>query len=223
MSIEIQLETEGIQQVEQMLSVLSTIGSKLGAIELHSRRREPYVDRDTGDVFGNEASNSTILRSLKAQGRDFITASSSDLDEIANSAANEAERILGSEFSKGAAIDKWTHQQRKADLKLKRDRSAGANPDPSKYFRGLDQFATDLSRALLEASMKTWMRQISRRIDKSETNNPPFNGKLSDEWYQQKISLTDGWAYPIGKLSGQLLDNLNPDGLGGRNIRLRKS
>jgi hypothetical protein len=76
---------------------------------------------------------------------------------------------------------------------------------------------------MLKASMKTWMKQISERIDKSTTNSPPFNGVLSAEWIRQKKGLTGGWAYPIAKLSGQLLDNLNPDGLGARNIRLRKS
>ena len=72
------------------------------------------------------------------------------------------------------------------------------------------------------AAMKKYMQHVTDRIDYGRSNVEPFEKRLTDRYAEWKKKQTGGWAYPIGKLTAQLLDNLNPDGLGGRNIRLKK-
>lgn len=212
---EVTLETEGIQQLEQMLSALSKLGSSLNAVELHSRRREPYELK--GKRFGAESTNAEVLHFLKLQKRDFITQSPKDNEEIAKAGADEMERILKEAFSTKAVLDKWGKQQTTAAKMW-----AKAGGPKEDYFQSLEQFATKLTSQMLRAAMKKYMHQIVNRIETQTTNNPPFNDQLSAEWIEIKRQLTSGWTKPIGKLSGQLTDNINPDGHGSRNIRVKR-
>ena len=182
------LETQGLKGVTQVLDALQQLGAQVGAVELHTRKRDD-----------SDATNAEILRWLAEQGRDFITPSGKDTDEIARTFAAELERRLGKQFSQLNVVDKWVG---------------------SGFQKKLSVFATELGSAGLMEAMKKYMDQVSKRIDKQETNVPPLKTELSDSYKKKKEK--KGWL-DIGKFTGQLIDNLNPDGKGARNIRLKKA
>ena len=184
------LETRGLQTLQKALGALQKLGASLGAVELNSHPRED-----------SETTNAEILQWLEYSGRDFITPSSGDAEDIAHSFADELERRLGDEFSKGAFWDKWDEQ-----------------PSGKKQ----EAFANELAAASLKQAMLKYMEQVYHRIQSQNTNNPPFNDELNPDYEAWKLK-TFGFTKPIGKATGQLTNNLNPDGLGSRNIRLKKS
>lgn len=190
MSIEISLESEGLRQVQGILTELQKLGSVIKAVELHTIKRKD-----------SEKNNAEIMQFLKKTGRDFVTASDRDAEEIARMAVAEVERRLGVEFSKAAVVDRWKGKGEKNEL---------------------SQFATQMADSMMRAAMKKYMEQVSDRIDNQETNDPPFNEKLSEAYEAKKLK-DHGFAYPIGKATAQLLDNLNPGGTAGSRIRTRKS
>jgi hypothetical protein len=183
------LETRGLQTLQKALGALQKLGASLGAVELNSHPRED-----------SETTNAEILQWLEYSGRDFITASTQDAEEIAGVFAEELERRLGDEFSKEAFWDKWDEQ-----------------PSGKKQ----EAFANELAAASLKKAMLKYMEQVYHRIQSQNTNNPPFNGELNPDYEAWKLK-TFGFTKPIGKATGQLTNNLNPDGLGSRNIRLKK-
>jgi DNA-binding transcriptional MerR regulator len=145
----------------------------------------------------SSASNAQILEWLKEGGRDFVTNSSEDNEALAKVAAAEIERRLNTALSKKAVAAKAAETGREAS-----------------------QVATEISAAYLMAAMKKYMEQISDRIRSQKSNNGSLK-PLSEsyaEWKKKKV----GNAEPIGVLTGQLLDNLDGSGLGGRNIKLIK-
>jgi hypothetical protein len=183
------LDTYGLQTVRKVIGALQSLGSKLGAVELNSVSRED-----------SEATNAEILQWLVYTGRDFITPSADDAEEIAQAFAAELERRLGDEFSREVFGDKWDEQ-----------------PSGKKQ----EAFASELAAAGLKQAMMAYMTQVYQRIQSQSTNNPPFESELSEAYAKHKLK-TFGFEKPIGKATGQLIDNLNPDGLGSRNIRLKK-
>ena len=72
------------------------------------------------------------------------------------------------------------------------------------------------------AAMQAYAGAVLERIEAQQTAGGGSPGKLSDEYETFKTNKV-GFAYPVGKLSGQLLDALNPDGVSIRNIRLSRS
>lgn len=188
MGIELKLETEGLQQITDALDILRQLNSRVGAVELHARKRTD-----------SSATNAEILSWLNESGRDFTTNTKAQNEEIAQAFASELERRLGVEFSKKAVIDKWGGR--------------GGN-------KQLGKTASELSASSLVLACKKWMMQISDRIENEETNVPPLE-PLSEDYAERKLN--DVGHDKIGRYTGQLLDNLNPDGLGARNIRLKKN
>jgi hypothetical protein len=183
------LETRGLQTLQKTLGALQKLGASLGAVELNSHPRED-----------SETTNAEILQWLEYSGRDFITTSSGDAENIAQTFADELERRLGDEFSKEAFWDKWDEQ-----------------PSSKKQ----EAFANELAAAILKKAMLKYMEQVYQRIEEQKTNNPPFKSELNQDYEAWKLK-TFGFSKPIGKATSQLTDNLNPDGLGSRNIRLKK-
>lgn len=123
MSIEVTLQSEGMQQVERMVNALSQLGSRVKAVELHTRKRK------------DGATNDTILEALKNTGRDFVSASPADAEKIAQAFVEEVERRLGQEFSKGAVVDVWNEKGSGRDLgKFSTELSSGAFMDAMKEY-----------------------------------------------------------------------------------------
>lgn len=185
---QLNLETEGLQTIERVLSALQSMGSQIGSVELHT------ISRKDAD-----ATNAEILKWLKNSGRDFLTQSSKDNEEVAQAFCSELERVLGKEFSEGAVIDRWEA------------RGAG---------RDLGQFTTELADRTLRAAMTKYADQISERIDDQRSNTGEI-ADLSDAYkdYKQKAA---GFIKPIGKFTGQLMDNLNAHGPGRSKIRVKR-
>jgi hypothetical protein len=195
------LETHGLETARDVLGALHKLGSSLRAVELNSVSRED-----------SEATNAEILKWLVYTGRDFITASDQDADEIAKAFSAELERRLGAEFSEEAFWYKLNE----------REQQSGKKWNENERRENQEKLANELAAASLKEAMHKYMYQVSERIDYGRTNNPPFN-KILNEQYEKWKKNVYGFAYPIGKATGQLIDNLNPDGLGSRNIRLKKS
>jgi len=195
------LETHGLQTLQEALGALRRLGAVLGAVELNSHPRED-----------SETTNAEILQWLVYSGRDFITSSPDDANEIAKASADELERRLGDKFSEEAFWHKLDERQQQSGKKLNKDEKR----------KQQEKFANELAAAILRSAMLKYMEQVSSRIDYGRTNNPPFERRLSAQYEKWKREVF-GFAYPIGKATGQLIDNLNQFGLGSRNIRLKKS
>lgn len=149
----------------------------------------------------SSADNAEILGWLADQGRDFVTPSDSDIAKIEKAFVAEVER------RSGLLLDSIPMKDSAA--KLKRS--------------GIDaQMASEIAGASFIAAIKEWMDQVGDRIDAQKTNNPPFNAQLTPAYEAWKKTKTGGWAYPIGKFTGQLLDNLNSSGPAAGKIRLKK-
>jgi len=194
------LETRGLQTLQKALGALQKLGASLGAVELNSHPRED-----------SETTNAEILQWLEYSGRDFITTSSGDAENIAQAFADELERRLGDKFSEEAFWHKLDERQQQSGKKLNKDERR----------KQQKKFANELAAASLKKAMLKYMEQVYHRIQSQSTNNPPFNGELNPDYEAWKLK-TFGFSKPIGKATSQLTDNLNPDGLGSRNIRLKK-
>jgi len=181
---EISLETEGLERMHTLLGVLKKLGTAIEAVELHSITRNP-------SEYESGAENATILLGLAEQGRDFVTQSSHDIAEMERAFVAEVERRAGTLLASLPAKD--------AGKVLK---ASGIE----------SRQASAMAGASFIAAMKRWMDQVASRIDRQDTNVPPFNGELTPEYAREKARRTGGWIKPIGKLTGQLLENLNASG-----------
>jgi hypothetical protein len=149
----------------------------------------------------SSSENATILMGLAGQGRDFVTQNDSDIAQMEQAFVLEVERRAGALLASLPAKD--AAKVLKATGIESREASAMAG-------------------AAFIAAMKKWMNQVADRIDRQETNVPPFNGELTSEYAREKARRTGGWIKPIGKLTGQLLENLNASGPAAGKIQLKK-
>jgi hypothetical protein len=136
--------------------------------------------------------NAEILEYLADGGRDFVTPSKKSLDEMDKSALAEIEKSL-------------------ATFKV----TTTGGRITSKSALSQQQAKAVLSKALVAAA-QDWMREITRRINESDWIGDG-DRQLSEE-YEKAKKKKHGFAYPIGKATGQLLANVAP---GIRNIKLR--
>ena len=208
---EISLETEGLERLHTLMRVLKKFHSAIGGVKLHGIKRSEYsgIDIETG-IYASykgmtsgdksesdyeNVDNSTILRGLAAQGRDFVTQSDRDIAEMEHAFVVEVERRAGALLASLPAKD--------AGKALKTALKASSIDDKE---------ASAIAGASFIAAMKRWMDQVASRIDRQDTNVPPFNGELTPRYAEEKRRRTGGWIKPIGKLTGQLLENLNASG-----------
>jgi hypothetical protein len=194
---DISIEEEGLQEAYNLLQMLQHLGTSISSVELNTIKRKPspYEDPDVN--------NTDILEYLADQGRDFVSSNANDLQEMEEAFVNEVERRLGAMLSVVKMASKVARFSNK--------------------FGGARKEAASTAGAAFIKMMKVYMEQVADRIDLQDTNNPPFNSELSPEYALVKSRRTGGWIYPIGKLTGQLIDNLNSSGPAGGKIRLRKS
>lgn len=84
--------------------------------------------------------------------------------------------------------------------------------------KSMKQAATVVaSKGFIEAS-EVWRRTIVKRIEGGRTAQGTVPKELSEKYKKWKLKIVN-FTHPIGKLTGQLLDNMAP---GRRNIKLRK-
>jgi hypothetical protein len=158
-----------------------------------------------GDVFkavdlhakeraeGTGSNNAQILDWLGKQGRDFVTPRDGDVQKIAQAFADSVIEDLGQ--------------------KLK---TIGSKTKTGGTITA-DQIARQISGKAYKKAAQVWLEEITRRIEDGDFDGGG-DSKLSPEYEKYKEGKF-GFAYPIGKASGQVLDNVSPKT---RNLKLRK-
>lgn len=149
--------------------------------------------------------NSEILSYLKTGGRDFITVLPQDVDAVQSAFVEEVIRRMPSAANAGSR-------------NVAGAMTLAAGSAFSKINDAATKHAKEVARAGLIKAMKTLMRTVSWRI-KSQTAATGSLKPLSKSYSEWKLRRY-GFIIPIGVASGQLLDNINPDGTGIRNIRI---
>lgn len=175
-----------------MLEALAKIAEKRKSADLNSKQREES---------DSTLNNAEIFEFLAAGGRDFVTPSSKALDEMDKAAVAAIEKGLA-RYKVGRKGGRLTNAGRMTQTQANRVQAT----------------------ALMSAA-QVWMKEITRRIEQgdfTDTGERTRSGgsvlsQLSEEYEKWKRK-EYGFAYPIGKATGQLLDNVAP---GTRNIKLR--
>ena len=204
----ITLEIEGAQALTELMRICEELGTQLRGVHLNN------VDRE-----GEDTTNAEIAEYLRRQGRDFKGAGDEETDRIAKAAAEIYEQELGK-----IARVLFLAEQREAKGKSATKRQVAArafvsgagNEDAQRY---ADQIATKA----LKGAMHEYMRIVSEHIenqtgpDGDGLRNPRLN-----EDYAAAKQKDVGFDYPIGKRTGQLLSNLNPDAAGSGKVRVTR-
>ena len=186
----IDIQTQGLAQAQDLLATLKKMGAKPRSVDLHGKQR----------LEGNDANNAEVLGWLKNTGRDFITPTKEMMDEIGEALKNEIEEGLIKAKARRAA----------------RAVTASAKQTPYKP-KGDDQLAKSVMNRALKNAMFKAMKIMSDRINNQETADGVLT-ELTEKYaaYKQKKF---GFTRPIGKATGQLIDNLAQSA---RNIKLRR-
>jgi hypothetical protein len=143
---------------------------------------------------GGGDNNAEILDHLAKGGRDFVTPSKDAQREIDQACLREIEKGL-KKYESTASQGRITPSKAMTQSKAKQV----------------------MGKALVEAA-KEWNKEITRRIEEGDWTGDG-DRKLSEEYEKHKQNKYK-FAYPIGKATGQVLDNVGP---GTRNIKLRNN
>lgn len=178
-------------QVKQ--SGLEEADMMLQALQRISKvRRSADLNSKQRHEADSTMNNAQILKFLDDGGRDFVTPSSKALDEMDKAAVTMIE--------KGLAKYRVGHQG---------GRITNAGKMTQAQARGVQSNA-------IGAAAQIWLKEITRRVKEGDWTGDG-DPKLVEEYEKWKRK-TFGFAYPIGKATGQLLDNVAP---GSRNIKFR--
>jgi len=176
----LELEVEGLDEMQKQLETLHWWGSNIGGAELRNIPR----------TMSQGKKNAEILQELEKSGRDFITSDDVDLIEIEEGFADSFEL-------------EWTTWSKIANI-----------GDTKKA-------AQNAAAKCMREAMRKYMGQVKERIESQSSNT----GDIADlkphykKWKEREV----GFIYPIGKLYGELLENLDPDGPATERIRFTKS
>ena len=193
MSLTLSMEIEGLDAVVQALREIQGAAQQLSAksVELLS------VAREEGD-----RTNAQILRYLDEQGREFRQIGRSEAQRVAKRAAAELENEIKKLL-------------KKANSKSKSKRGAAGRATAARMVSGakgedVDKLAAQQTVRVMRAAMRELMKIVREHI---ENQTGPDGARLNrfyltDE-YEEYKERRWGFTYPIGKRSGQLLENLN--------------
>ena len=187
----IDIETKGLAEAQELLATLEKMGAKKRSVDLHGKERLES---------GSSANNAQIMEWLKDTGRDFITPTQDMMAKIGQKLSDEIEDGLVKAYARRAARAIKAHAKQK----------------PYKP-KGDDQLARSVMNRALKNAMFEAMEIMTERIEKQETADGVLK-ELTEAYaaYKQKKF---GFTTPIGKATGQLIDNLEP---AARNIKLRR-
>ena len=184
--IALEIEAQGIGRANMLMEAALAFAkdSTITSVDLHAKTRKD------GDANNVEIANELIKRA-----RDFFSIRDEEAERIAQSAANEAQRML--------------------------DHLASLPADKGIALAGKAQATTHATQAKAKAmiaAMKTYMDITGEHFD-SQTTITGGPAALSPEYAadkQRRLGFTD----PIGVATGQLRENFDPSNSG--NIRLRR-
>lgn len=187
MTIELSMKAEGLEEIKSILDQLSKVGSEYRGVRLNGIKRTENADNDNGE----------ILEWLKESGRDFVSVSSEDAEKIAQVAVDELEDRTSKALKRA---------QRAAGKGLKGAERKSAMAAVTTFEKG-ENWSRQTAAAVLKVAMKEYMEIVQKRIE----NQDPASGELKPlspryrEWKEKNYGFDT-----IGKLTGQLMDNLDP-------------
>ncbi len=194
----IDLKAKGLGQAQatmlSMMEFVNYVGNTVKSVDLHGKKRKPMPDGTGGDLKNDE-----VAAFLKKGGRDFFKATPATANDVAAAIAAEMQTRLN--FMTRAKLTAGM-------LAGKTLRGVGKNTKKK---------AQEIAAAGLTKGMQVYMQSVVANIE-SGTWEGDGSHELSEEYEAWKLRKLK-FAYPIGKASGQLLENL--DSSNKANIRLR--
>lgn len=182
------IEEDALNQVEGYTAALKIL-EKLGSkIRAVDLHAKQRQEGGRGDL-----NNAEILDFLAKGGRDFVIA---DDAMVKKTAEVITESIM-------ADMQQFLTKVEKAK---KGKRAASAE----------ERVATQIATRAFLAAGEVWLEQITENIESGKWEGDGSD-KLNPE-YEKRKQAKHGFAYPIGKATGQLLDNLAPKN---RNLKTR--
>lgn len=192
MTIELSLKVTGLQAAMKLMQRMHGIPRAYRGVKLSD------VERTESD-----AENSIIAEALQKSGRDFFSLRKGDEQHIV--AAYDREIQI--------ALDK----EARLLAKLERSTAVGAAAKLATFKGAAEGRARGMAGKALRAAMAEYMRLVTQNIEQQRTKSGAPR-ELTEEYAAVKQRRW-GFVHPIGKASGQLLENLNPTEAG-RNISL---
>lgn len=161
--------------------------------------------------------NASILESLRDTGRAFADVGPNEAERIAQAAAAEAERRIAAVQAKAAAGAR-REQQGKAMSGAQARATALLSGAKTEETRAA---ARSAAAATWRAAMREYMEIVTEHIqEQTGPDGAPLESPSLSPDYAARKQRAVGYTLPIGKRSGQLLENLNASIASGK-IRLR--
>jgi len=208
-----------LRQLEKVATV-----NKGVSLKNQVRQRIRLYDKSAGPP------NDELLKYLNEQGREFDELSNDEVKLLEVAYAAEYQRRIHLLIKKQArAVKRQAAGKTVKKGTRKSGRAFTASDERAVAFlsgkgKGRDKVAKQIANACLKMAMFKYMDIITEHI---ESQTGPGGAALSNPELTPeyaKLKKKDwGFEKPIGKRSAQLLDNLNADGVGGRNIKIQKS
>jgi hypothetical protein len=206
MSIRLNFDIEGMETVNNLLHYLRRLGAKPGGVNLlaHSRN-EDITNADLLQWHAHKKGSNWNYPQ-----RDFISSSTGDLNEIGKKSAQALDAEMQKYINR---VQKFTksvirHGGTSYRTRTGKIKQLKAPPDTR-------QMANQWAAKMFRAAMKAYMKQAHDRI-MSERSNTGSVPPLADKTKERK------GHDAILRETGQILDNLDFGGIGGRNIRVTK-
>lgn len=230
---EINMETEGMEEALALLQLTAQLGSSIKAVELSPRPRESWSDRDGNIHDQGDVTNYDVIEYLADMGYNFRFLDDAEADRVSRAfiAAFEkywAKMQAGSLKKKGKGIlrsAKLPSFKKAAKSISGASLGSVAGGTAGKLAGAIDREtkrqAQQVDAAAFRAAMLEYMKIVAEHIESGRTET----GAARDlsPYYARWKRAEFGFVKPVGKATGQLLDNLNPGGTAARNIRLRRS
>ena len=192
------LTVDGLEGVMELFKIIESLPTEIKGVNLLP------IARDDGK------SNADILGWLKEQGRAFSDFGDQEGERLAQVAAKEYDKQLTNitkrlnKLTAAQASKGLSGNQQKSLAKMQAFQNGAGNKLAQQQ---ANQISSSVFRAVMKEAMQIMTEHIENQTgpDGAALENP----RLSEAYGELKEMMV-GFAYPIGKRSGQLLDNLNP-------------
>ena len=184
-----EIDEDALNQIEGYTAAIKML-AKLGS---KIRAVDLHAKNRQEDGGKRGLNNAQILEYLADGGRDFVMAD----DAIVKKTAQ-------------AIVDSVMEDMQQF-LKRVEKRKKGKRPESAE-----ERVATEIASRAFKRAGEVWLEQITENIEAGK-----WEGDGSDRLnpdYEKRKQAKHGFAYPIGKATGQLLDNVAPKN---RNLKTR--
>jgi len=194
----IQIQVDGIEEAQELLARVAALGNNIVGAEVLGHRRKDEPDLNNAEVLE--------FLAMKPGNRDFFTMSPSEQKTV-------VENVFVKKLMQGLESTSKTTSRR---ITNKRMRSAGAivSGDISKAMALQMKWAGQIMGNALRSAALSFLKWITNNIETQNWNGE--GGDLSEEYAAIKKKKF-GFTHPIGKATGQLIDNVAPSS---KNIKL---